>query len=130
MFSYPEDYDSAAGLNGEGHGKLLGQATGGGGLAWRDGALQDVRLGGATTMEGDLDMGGHRLLNFNIEGPDLDRLDVRQTPRRHEKCTSDRGQGAHGVQKADIYAPPLRPPPYCVVLIAVVFGGVASGVLH
>lgn len=59
-------------------GKLLGQATGGGGLAWRDGALQGVRLGGTTMMEGDLDLKGHRILNFDHKTPDIDNLEVRR----------------------------------------------------
>lgn len=70
---------SAGGPDGGGDavGKSLGQAVGGGGLAWRDGALQDVRLAGRTTLEGDLDLGGHRLLNFDMETPDLDSVEVR-----------------------------------------------------
>lgn len=62
---------------GEASGKPLGLAAGGGGLAWRDGALQDVRLGGTTTFEGDIDLRGHRLLNFDMETPDFDNVEVR-----------------------------------------------------
>lgn len=58
----------------------LGQAAGGGKLAFRDGAVQDLRLGGTTVLEGDLDMGGHRLLNFDMGIPDFDELEVTQTP--------------------------------------------------
>ena len=63
-------------------GKSLGLAAGGGGLAWRDGALQDVRLGGTTTFEGDIDLRGHRLLNFDMETPDFDNLEVGNAIRR------------------------------------------------
>ncbi|CAM9167242.1 unnamed protein product [Ectocarpus sp. 12 AP-2014] len=66
-----EDEDGSNGSSG----KTLGLASGGGGLAWQDGALQDVRLGGTTTLEGNLDLGGHRLLNFDFETPDLEHVD-------------------------------------------------------
>lgn len=61
-------------------GKSLGLASGGDGLAWRDGALQNVKLGGTTKLEGDLDMGGHRLLNIDFETPDLEHIEVRVVP--------------------------------------------------
>lgn len=67
--------DQAGGSSGHG-GNAIGLAAGGGGLAWRDGALQDVRLGGTTSLDGDLDLKGHRLLNFNFDAPDIDRVDV------------------------------------------------------
>lgn len=67
----PDDQD------GSGDGKSLGLASGGGGIAWQDGALQNVRLGGTTKLEGDLDLGGHRLLNFDMETPDLEHVEVR-----------------------------------------------------
>lgn len=70
-----EKYDSS-GLAGGGTGKALGQAVGGGGLAWRDGALQNVHLGGTTTLEGDLDLAGHRLLNFDAGSPGLKDVEV------------------------------------------------------
>lgn len=63
--------------DGSGGGKSLGQASGGEGLAWHDGALQNVKLGGTTKLEGDLDMGGHRLLNVELETPDLEHVEVR-----------------------------------------------------
>ncbi|CAM9201060.1 unnamed protein product [Hapterophycus canaliculatus] len=72
-------------------GNALGLASGGGGLAWRDGALQDVKLGGTTTIDGDLDLRGHRLLNFDFETPDIDRVDgltIRET------LTLDKHKGA------------------------------------
>lgn len=75
-----EDEDRSTGSSG----KALGLASGGGGLAWQDGALQDVRLGGTTTLEGNLDLGGHRLLNFNYETPDLEHVDVSR-----RRCRSD-----------------------------------------
>lgn len=74
---------SSENLDGEGErgrGKSLGLASGGGGLAWQDGALQDVRLGGTTKLEGDLDLGGHRLLNFDFKVPDLEHVEVRSVP--------------------------------------------------
>ena len=79
--SSPEegDVDSDDGL--VGGSKSLGRA----GLAWREGALQNVRLGGKTTLEGDLDMGGHRLLNFDLGTltGDLDHVEVKL-----DKCGS------------------------------------------
>lgn len=68
--------DNSDGEGDGGRGKSLGLASGGGGLAWQDGALQDVRLGGTTKLEGDLDLGGHRLLNFDFEAPDLEHVEV------------------------------------------------------
>lgn len=65
-----------AGGGGAASGKPLGLAAGGGGLAWRDGALQDVTLGGTTTFEGDVDLRGHRLLNFDMETKDFDNVEV------------------------------------------------------
>ena len=62
---------------GSGGGKSLGLASGGEGLAWQDGALQNVRLGGTTKLEGDLDMRGHRLLNIDLQTPDLENIEVR-----------------------------------------------------
>lgn len=75
-----EDEDRSNGSSG----KVLGLALGGGGLAWQDGALQDVRLGGTTTLEGNLDLGGHRLLNCDYETPDLEHVDVSR------RCCSSR----------------------------------------
>eukprot|EP00903_Cladosiphon_okamuranus_P017553 g16167.t1 len=60
---------------GSGGGKSLGLASGGEGLSWREGALQNVKLGGTTKLEGDLDMGGHRLLNVDLEVPDLEHIE-------------------------------------------------------
>lgn len=65
-----------------GGGKSLGQASGGGGLAWRDGAVQDLRLGGTTVLEGDLDVAGYRLLNFNVDLPMTDELEVPPSAQR------------------------------------------------
>ncbi|CAN0082558.1 unnamed protein product, partial [Ectocarpus sp. 8 AP-2014] len=83
-----EDEDGSTGSSG----KALGLASGGGGLAWQDGALQDVRLGGTTTLEGNLDLGGHRLLNFDYETPDLEHVDE-LTIRRTLKL--DKHSNAH-----------------------------------
>ncbi|CAM9302579.1 unnamed protein product [Ectocarpus fasciculatus] len=83
-----EDEDRSTGSSS----KALGLASGGGGLAWQDGALQDVRLGGTTTLEGNLDLGGHRLLNFNYETPDLEHVDE-LTIRRTLKL--DKHSNAH-----------------------------------
>lgn len=57
----------------------LGRAAGatGRGVAFRDGALHNLRLGGTTTLEGDLDLAGHRLLNSDMAGPKLDELEVK-----------------------------------------------------
>lgn len=66
--------------DGSGGRKSLGLASGGEGLAWREGALQNVKLGGTTKLEGDLDMGGHRLLNIDLDTPDLEHIEVRAVP--------------------------------------------------
>ena len=63
-----------------GGGKSLGLASGGEGLVWQDGALQNVKLGGTTKLEGDLDMRGHRLLNVDLETPDLEHIEVSMVP--------------------------------------------------
>lgn len=76
VFSSETSDEQVGGSIGNGSGKSLGLASGGGGLAWRDGALQNVRLGGITTLEGDLDLGGHRLLNYDVETPDFDHIEV------------------------------------------------------
>lgn len=56
-----------------GGGKFLGKAD----LVWQDGALQNIRLGGTTTLEGDLDLRGHRLLNFDLGTRGLDHVEVK-----------------------------------------------------
>lgn len=76
VFSSENSDDNFGGSSSNGSGKSLGLASGGGGLAWRDGALQNVRLGGTTTLEGDLDLGGHRLFNVDLETPDFDHVEV------------------------------------------------------
>lgn len=72
--------DNADDQGGSGAGEPLGLASGGEGLAWQDGALQNVRLGGTTKLAGDLDMGGHRLLNADLETPDLEHVEVTLAP--------------------------------------------------
>lgn len=88
VFSSTNAEDQVGGATGRG-GNALGLASGGGGLAWRDGALQDVTFGGTTTLDGDLDLKGHRLLNYNFEVPDIDRVDVSHCLRR---CWYDQPQ--------------------------------------
>lgn len=88
LFSSENSDDQFGGGSGNGSGKSLGLASGGGGLAWRDGALQNVRLGGTTTLEGDLDFGGHRLLNYDVELPDFDHVEVSECVRA---CVRDCG---------------------------------------
>lgn len=56
-----------------GGGEFLGKAN----LVWQDGALQNIRLGGTTTLEGDLDLRGHRLLNFDLGTRGLDHVEVK-----------------------------------------------------
>lgn len=72
-----------------GAGRSLGLASGSGGLAWQDGALQNVRLGGTTKLEGDLDVGGHRLLNFDLGTRDLENVEVREIPAVSLASNSD-----------------------------------------
>lgn len=81
LFSSENSDDQFGGVSGKGGGKSLGLASGGAGLAWRDGALQNVRLGGTTTLEGDLDLGGHRLLNYDAEAPNIDYVEVSECVR-------------------------------------------------
>lgn len=77
-----EDFDASVAASAKGGAirRSLGLAAGGGGLAWRNGAIQDLRLGGTTTLEGDLDLAGHRLLNVDAQTPDLENLEVRRCP--------------------------------------------------
>lgn len=56
-----------------GGGEFLGKAD----LVWQDGALQNIRLGGTTTLEGDLNLSGHRLLNFDLGTRGLDHVEVK-----------------------------------------------------
>lgn len=74
IFSADKQGDDEYGSRARGH--KLGEAGGGDGLEWRDGALQDLRLGGMTIMNGDLDLRGNRILNFDMMKRDFDELKV------------------------------------------------------